>query len=68
MNEYLYLVLVPVAEVFRNAPEIKEGQKPFAARFNAKACRVEFIHGPTEKKWQKFCEKHGLKNDPTLKY
>ncbi len=68
MNEYLYLVLVPVAEVFRKGPDIKEAQKPFMARHNAKSCRVEFVHKPTEKKWRAFCEKHGLKNDPDLKY
>lgn len=64
--DYLYLVLLPVAEVFRK--ELPEKNRPMKATRNAKQCRVEFIHKATEKKWQKFCEEHELKNDATLTY
>lgn len=64
--DYLYLILVPVAEVFRK--ELPENNRPMKATRTFKKCRVEFIHKTTEKKWQEFCEAHELKNDPTLEY
>ena len=64
--DYLYLVLVPVAEVFRK--ELPEKHRPMKATRNSKQCRVEFIHKATEKKWQAFCKEHELKNDVTLEY
>ncbi|MNE53045.1 hypothetical protein D3C80_1477470 [compost metagenome] len=65
-TEYLYLVLIPVAEVFREP--LEAGKRSFAAIKNARACRVKFGDKQIEKNWQAFCEKHGLKNDPALEY
>ena len=64
--DYLYLVLVPVAEVFRK--EIPEKNRQMSAIRNAKQCRVKFSHKATEKKWQAFCAEHELKNDATIEY
>lgn len=65
-NTYLYLVLVPVAEVFRK--ELNEKKRPFHARRNFKQCRIEFVDKAVEKQWQQFCVANDLKNDVTLKF
>ncbi|RAY85881.1 hypothetical protein DP196_24180 [Enterobacter hormaechei subsp. steigerwaltii] len=65
-SDNLYLVLVPVAEVFRS--EIPKGTAPFNAIRTYSKCRVKFTSRRLEKEWQKFCKKHDLKNDPELEY
>lgn len=65
-NTYLYLVLVPVAEVFRK--EFDEKKRPFNAIRNFKQCRIKFLDKNVEKEWQKFCTQNELKNDTTLEY
>lgn len=62
--DYLYLVLVPVAEVFRS--KFPEGKAPFIAMRNAKQCRVKFISKRLDKEWQDFCKTHALKNDSSM--
>jgi len=64
--DHLYLVLVPVAEVFRK--ELPENHRPMMALRNAKKCRVKFVNANADKKWQEFCDSHSLNNDPTLEY
>lgn len=64
--EHLYLVLVPVAEVFRK--ELPEKHRPMVAHRNATTCRVKFVNQAVEKKWQAFCEEHQLNNDSSLEY
>lgn len=64
--EYLYFVLVPVAEVFR--AELPEGKRSFMAIKNFKSCRVKFGNKQIEKNWQSFCKSHELKNDTELEY
>lgn len=63
---HLYLVLVPVAEVFRK--EFPEKDRLMMAKRNATTCRVEFLNQAVEKKWQAFCEEHQLNNDSSLEY
>lgn len=65
-NEYLYLVLVPVAEVFRS--RFPKGTASFNAIRNAKSCRVQFTGKRLEKEWQQFCYDNELKNDSSLTY
>ncbi|EKK4042862.1 hypothetical protein SMC37_000585 [Cronobacter sakazakii] len=65
-TEYLYFVLVPVAELFR--AELPQRKRSFMAIKNAKTCRVKFGDKQIEKNWQNFCESHGLKNDTGLEY
>lgn len=65
-SSYLYLVLLPVAEVFR--PEFPKGKAKFSAMRNMKSCRIKFEGKRIEKDWQKFCLEHELKNDSTLEY
>lgn len=64
--DYLYLVLVPVAQAFRS--KFPEGKAPFNAIRNAKQCRVKFTSKRLDKEWQEFCELHELKNDPSLEF
>jgi hypothetical protein len=64
--DYLYLVLVPVAEVFRS--KCPKGRAPFNAIRNAKQCRVKFTGKRLEGEWQAFCKEHELKNDSTLEF
>lgn len=64
--DHLYLVLVPVAEVFRK--ELPQDQRPMMGLRNAKQCRVKFVHADADKKWQTFCEDHQLNNDASLEY
>ncbi|ENT2247961.1 hypothetical protein [Salmonella enterica] len=64
--EYLYFVLVPVAEVFR--AELPDGKRSFMAIKNSKSCRVKFGNKQIEKNWQSFCKSHELKNDTELEY
>lgn len=64
--DHLYLVLVPVAEVFRK--DLPAKSRPMMALQHANHCRVEFIDKTTEKKWQAFCEEHQLNNDSSLEY
>ncbi len=65
-NNYLYLVLVPVAEVFR--ARFPKGSCPFNAIRNAKSCRVKFTGIRIEREWQKFCAENELRNDSELEY
>lgn len=65
-NDYLYLVLVPIAEVFRS--RFPKGSAPFSAIRNNKTCRVKFSSKRLEKEWQEFCKNNELKNDPKLEY
>ncbi|MDK2633157.1 hypothetical protein QMZ93_07345 [Pantoea stewartii subsp. indologenes] len=65
-NEYLNLVLVPVAEVFRSS--FPAGKAPFCAIRNAKQCRIKFTSKRLDKEWQAFCIEHELKNDASLEY
>lgn len=65
-NEYLYLVLVPVAEVFRS--RFPKGSAPFNAIRNYTKCRVKFTGARLEREWQAFCKKNDLKNDTELEY
>jgi len=65
-NTYLYLVLFPVAEIFRK--ELNEKKRPFYARRNFKQCRIEFVDKAVEKEWQQFCITNDLKNDTTLEF
>lgn len=65
-TEYLYFVLVPVAELFR--AELPQRKRSFMAIKNAKTCRVKFGDKQIEKNWQNFCESHDLKNDTGLEY
>jgi len=65
-NDYLYLVLIPVAEVFRS--KFPEGKAPFSAIRNARQCRVKFVGKRLEREWQEFCKQNELKNDATLEY
>lgn len=64
--DHLYLVLVPVAEVFRK--ELPDKHRPMMGLRNASKCRVKFAHAETEKKWQVFCKEHQLNNDVSLEY
>lgn len=64
--DYLYLVLVPVAEVFRS--RFPEGLASFDAIRTYSKCRVKFTGKRLEKEWQEFCKTHDLKNDPELEY
>lgn len=64
--DYLYLVLVPVAEVFRK--DLSASKRPFMAVRNAKQCRVAFVNKAVDRKWQEFCEEHQLNNDSSLEY
>ncbi|WP_233503910.1 hypothetical protein [Pseudocitrobacter sp. RIT415] len=65
-SDYLYLVLVPVAEVFRS--EFPKGTAPFNAIRTYSKCRVKFTSKRLEREWQEFYKKHDLKNDPELEY
>lgn len=65
-TDYLYLVLVPVAQAFRGRYD--DGKAPFNAIKNHYSCRVQFICKKQEKEWVKFCEDYKLKNDATLTY
>lgn len=65
-NTYLYMVLVPVAEVFRS--ELHKGKAPMMAIRNSKSCRVKFTSKTLDKKWCKFCKENELKNDSDLEY
>ncbi|ENH2422781.1 hypothetical protein ABVY37_001455 [Escherichia coli] len=65
-SDYLYLVLVPVAEVFSS--RFPEGSAPFNAISTYSKCRVKFTGKRLEREWQQFCKKHDLKNDPELEY
>lgn len=65
-NDYLYLVLIPVAEVFRS--RFQKGSAPFNAIKNNRTCRVKFISKRLDKEWQEFCKNNELKNDPELEY
>lgn len=64
--EYLYLVLIPVAETFRKSLPL--GKRSFAGIRNDKSCRVKFAVKAVEKDWQKFCSDNELKNDTSLEY
>lgn len=64
--EYLNLILVPVAEVFRS--RFPHGKAPFHALRNGSSCRVKFTGVRLEREWRQFCEKHELKNDSSLEY
>lgn len=64
--DYLYLVLIPVAQVFRS--KFPEGKAPFNAIRNAKQCRVKFTSKRLDKEWVEFCKTHELKNDESLEY
>ena len=65
-NDYLYLVLIPVAETFRS--RFPKGSASFCAIRNYKSCRVKFSGKRLEKEWQEFCSEHDLKNDSQLEY
>lgn len=65
-TEYLYFVLIPVAEIFR--AELPQVKRSFMAIKNAKSCRVKFGNKLIEKNWQSFCKSHELKNDTELEY
>lgn len=65
-SDYLHLVLVPVAEVFRSG--FPKGKAPFNAIRTYSKCRVKFTSKRLEREWQEFCKKHDLKNDPELEY
>lgn len=63
-SDYLYLVLVPIAEVFRS--RFPEGSASFNAIRTYSKWRVQFTGKRLEKEWQEFCKIHDLKNDPEL--
>lgn len=65
-NEYLWLILVPVAQVWRG--KFPDGKAPFKSIRTYSKCRVAFINKKQEKEWQEFCKTHDLKNDPELEY
>lgn len=65
-NSYLYLVLVPVAEVFRS--RFPKGKAPFNATRNNYTCRIKFTSKRLEKEWCQFCKTYELKNDESLEY
>lgn len=65
-TEYLYLVLLPVAEVFRK--QLPATQQIMTVLYRADTCRIKFSTRSADKKWQQFCDKHGLKNDQSLEY
>jgi len=74
-NDYLYLVLVPLAEAFRS--DFPEGTAQFLAisrfkQFSAisrfKQCRVKFFCKRLEREWQEFCKQNELNNDTSLEY
>lgn len=65
-SSYLYLVLVPVAQAFREKFDKKDWQ--FSAIRDHKRCRVKFVNKKYEKQWQDFCVEHELKNDLTVEY
>lgn len=65
-SEYLYLILVPVAQVFRK--ELPEGKAPFSALKKGNKCRVKFLNEKHDKGWRSFCDRHDLKNDESLEY
>lgn len=66
VSEYLYMVLVPCAEAFRE--QFDGDKRRMKAVKSARSCRVEFLDKATEKKWVEWCKKHDLKNDPSLEY
>lgn len=64
--DYLCLVLVPVAKVFRS--RFQEGSAQFCTIRSYSKCRVKFTGKRLEREWQEFCKKHDLKNDSELEY
>lgn len=64
--EYLYFVLVPVAEEFRKHALSKNGS--FFGINKGCKCRVKFLDKTLDKNWQAFCAQHELKNDNHLEY
>lgn len=64
--EYLYFVLVPVAEEFRKQALSKNGS--FVAINSGRKCRIKFSDKTLDKNWQAFCAQHELKNDSRLEY
>ena len=63
-STYLYLVLVPDAEVFRS--RFPKGTAHFNAIRTYSKCRVQFTGKRLEKEWQQFCADNDLKNDSSL--
>lgn len=65
-NEYVTLVLTPVAMAWRE--QFPKTKQPFSLIKNAYSCRIKFMNKTVEKQWQKFCLTHNIKNDETLEY
>lgn len=63
--DYLYLVLVPVAESYRD----KWGDSsPFSVLRQGDRIRVKFLDDVKDKEWQLFCSECNLEQDVTLEY
>ena len=63
--DYLYLVLVPVAESYRQK---WKDDSPFTALRQGDKIRVKFTDDNKDKEWQTFCNECGLEQDTNLDY
>lgn len=65
LNEYLHLVLTPVAMAWRE--QFPKKKQVMTSVKTAYSCRIKFVEDrEVEKQWQAFCRTHGLKNEETL--
>lgn len=62
---YLYLVLVPVAESYRQK---WKDDSPFTVLRQGGQIRVKFIDDGKDKEWKEFCNECSLEQDTNLDY
>ena len=66
VNEYLWVVLVPVAKAFRE--QWCDEVSPFSVIKNGNNFRVKFVNEEHDSELIKFCISNELKNDEQLEY
>lgn len=63
-QQYLHLILIPVACAFRD--DKLRSTAGFVFGLNKHTCRVKFKDDALEKEWQSFCRTNNLKNEETF--
>ncbi|QZE56453.1 hypothetical protein pEaSNUABM40_00259 [Erwinia phage pEa_SNUABM_40] len=65
LNEYVHLVLTPVAMAWRE--QFPKKKQTICTMKTPYSCRIKFVDDrEVEKAWQAFCRTHGIKNEETL--